>query len=93
MDSSKKVEKKETIVDLTFNKEEPYVIAKLPLSVYTKFIHQKSIEQNEIQIRGSWTNEEDLKLMEIIESQGPKKWSLIATKLGCRNGKVKTKLI
>jgi len=45
----------------------------MPLSLYTRFIQNRSIEQNEIQIRGSWTTEEDEKLMELIETYGPKK--------------------
>ncbi len=79
---------KEKIVDLTFTKDEPFVLAKLPLSLYSKFIQERTQEQNEIKIRGSWTKEEDDKLLEIIEAQGPKRWSVIASKLGCRNGKV-----
>jgi hypothetical protein len=79
---------KDKIVDLTFSKDEPYILTKLPLSLYSQFIQERNKEQNEIKIRGSWTKEEDDKLIEIIECQGPKRWSVIASKLGCRNGKV-----
>lgn len=38
-------------------------------------------------VKGPWTAEEDAKVLDLVEKYGPKKWSLIASKLPGRIGK------
>ncbi|KAG0359600.1 Myb- protein A [Gamsiella multidivaricata] len=39
------------------------------------------------QVKGPWTEEEDRKLSEMVNTYGPEKWVFIATKIGSRTGK------
>jgi transcriptional activator Myb len=39
------------------------------------------------QVKGSWRNEEDSKLIQLVGEYGPKKWSIISEKLPGRIGK------
>ena len=38
-------------------------------------------------VKGSWTKEEDMRLVELVHQHGPKEWSSIAEKLPGRVGK------
>jgi hypothetical protein len=117
---------------------EPYVIAKLPISLYHKILDMLQIQQHhmpqalhieapahdpsiletspytmspspilpmmqqnfgikssptklrddeEFHIKGSWTEEEDKRLIDLVKKHGAKRWSFIATHLKGRIGK------
>lgn len=54
-----------------------------------KEIGESSLEENqqEMQIKGPWTRDEDERLRVLVKAFGPKRWTYIAKKLGGRVGK------
>lgn len=82
------------IVDLCALVDPPqsqnFLLAKLPTAYYEQIVQilsGKDAEGKEVHIKGSWTEEEDRTLLELVEKHGPKRWSYIATHLRGRKGK------
>lgn len=81
-----KISSKE-IIDLTNNKDCEYVIAKIPVELYNKILNENTEKKQKI-IKGTWSEEEDKMLLELVKKYGPKRWSFIAKQLkGGRVGK------
>uniref|UniRef100_A0A7S1KNT9 Uncharacterized protein n=1 Tax=Percolomonas cosmopolitus TaxID=63605 RepID=A0A7S1KNT9_9EUKA len=67
-----------------------FILAKLPISYYEQIVQilsGKDAEGRDVQIKGSWTDEEDRTLVELVEKHGAKRWSFIASHLRGRKGK------
>lgn len=87
------------IYDLTSKKDEPFVIAKMSFEMYNKILngmksgnlkpksYTSGKNEKEYHIKGSWSEEEDRKLLELVKMYGPKRWSFIASHLHGRIGK------
>lgn len=76
------------LVDDTQSKD--FVLAKVPIAYYESIVQLlsgKDEDGRDVQIKGSWTEEEDHTLMELVEKHGPRKWSYIASHLRGRKGK------
>jgi len=79
------------MVDLTTSHyASSHVIAKVPMKIYQKILklisEKEQVEKNVI-IKGSWTDEEDDILKNLVKTHGAKRWSFIATHLRGRVGK------
>jgi len=67
-----------------------FVLAKLPMDLYKQLVRiaqGEKIPEKEIHIKGSWTEDEDKQLVQLVEQYGAKRWSFIASHLKGRVGK------
>lgn len=79
------------IIDITTDRNQPFVIVKMSVETYNKFlkdISQKNKETTPKIIKGTWKEEEDQQLLAMVAKYGPRRWSHIARELNLgRNGK------
>eukprot|EP01080_Neovahlkampfia_damariscottae_P007051 gene7051-11214_t len=78
------------ILDFTKSTEEPSILVKIPYTLYQPLLQlhaQENVNSLEEPVRGTWSEEEDIKLLNLVGENGPKRWSYLATILGGRSGK------
>jgi len=70
--------------------DDDFVLAKLPMDIFKQVImiaQGETVPEKEVRIKGSWTEDEDKQLVQLVDQYGAKRWSFIASHLKGRVGK------